>query len=1182
MKTAKGILAGFFCILLVATFLSLPKAEVASGTVFGQVESHTSRYGVDARLATNPTSDAERLSALISLEGANAKWAREIFDWRRFQPSAGELRWSNREVDWFFDYDEATKLEADAGINILGTLVQSPEWDKEAPVDSWLQQWQTFVQSVVTRYGSPGANRIHYWEIWNEENSLAYDHDKTLPKGSSDYVKLLKGSCEAIKKADLQAKVVLGGLAGMTQGDFDDPRVDYFTYLRRLKEYGAWDYFDVVAVHPYWWDGGRADTAAPFRPEDPQPRGPRTTTFKQELAAIAALVEELGPKPIWITEIGWPAGEPPRVSEEQQANYLTRMYVLSYSVPQVEKVFWFNLESREAAEGNYSLMRPDGTPRPAYTAYSVMAKLLEGAELSQIVQDGDNNAYDYRFTKQGENIAAVWNTREPQTYAMSGVDASQVTIVSLDGTSESVALTEGQLTVPIKESPVFVTWSQTSSTCEGCISFASYRTGDLEIYLMNSDGSVVVNLTNNPAGDSQPDWSPDGRKIAFTSDRDGNSEIYLMNADGTGQVNLTNNPARDHQPAWSPDGQRIAFTSERDDGNSEVFVMNADGSNAVALTSRGTWDFAPAWSPDGHYIAFVSNRDESAEVYLMRSDGTGQTNLTNNPAHDYDPAWSPDGQHITFVSERSGNPQIYAMNADGSGQVRLSGDASMPANPTWSPDGRFIAYASYPDGRGDIYVMAADGSNPTNLTNSPTNDIYPAWPPPRILLALAPPGGLGPKPTEQPGPEILWTVGFLYPSEAMSGAVRDADFVRDGKVFLATPDGYPAAYDLATGTQIWQWEDKGTVYGTEPGVVYVVRDDQRLYALDASTGQTKWKAVFHIDKGWYFADWPLWIGSETLHLPFWEYGALGGPTFVTVDKTNGNVLWWSQDRSRIVGVVDQTLVVGLQDSGGNHVIRGLDAATSSEKWQIIYEWYLDGRILGGHLYYQGSAPNDAGAISIDSGNTLWQRSGVVSILDITEGQVYAEGPRVNLEPGELVVLNRQTGEELWTSPSCSAFVGESQGMTILSDEDLGYAWAVEAMTGRQLWENDDLRINRLVGDSRGTLVAMYEDTGRLYYPLLVGLDSATGQRKWRAEVHATQRGVVLGGYLLYGRLSELVFVEPDTGEELNFGLQLPGIVNGVVPYGLLLVQTGDSGAGTLSAIQVPAIDYTVNTPTGQE
>jgi dipeptidyl aminopeptidase/acylaminoacyl peptidase len=84
------------------------------------------------------------------------------------------------------------------------------------------------------------------------------------------------------------------------------------------------------------------------------------------------------------------------------------------------------------------------------------------------------------------------------------------------------------------------------------IAFQSNRDKNLEIYVMNADGSSQTNLTNNPAGDTEPAWSPDGSKIAFASDRSDNWEIYVMNADGTAQTNLTNNSAPDYDPAWSP------------------------------------------------------------------------------------------------------------------------------------------------------------------------------------------------------------------------------------------------------------------------------------------------------------------------------------------------------------------------------------------------------------------------------------------------------------------------------------------------------------------------------------------------------------------------------------------------------------------------------------------------------
>jgi TolB protein len=90
---------------------------------------------------------------------------------------------------------------------------------------------------------------------------------------------------------------------------------------------------------------------------------------------------------------------------------------------------------------------------------------------------------------------------------------------------------------------------------------------------MNADGSNVRRLTNHPAVDYWPVWSPDGKRIAFTSNRDGNYEIYVMNADGSAPRNVTQNPAQDNYATWSPAGKRIAFISNRS-GGYDVYVMD--------------------------------------------------------------------------------------------------------------------------------------------------------------------------------------------------------------------------------------------------------------------------------------------------------------------------------------------------------------------------------------------------------------------------------------------------------------------------------------------------------------------------------------------------------------------------------------------------------------------------------
>jgi len=120
------------------------------------------------------------------------------------------------------------------------------------------------------------------------------------------------------------------------------------------------------------------------------------------------------------------------------------------------------------------------------------------------------------------------------------------------------------------------------------------------IYVMNVDASNPTRLTD--AGGSLCAWSPDGTKIAysyssFSEHRGYDVDVYVMNADGSGKTNLTNDRAIASQPQWSPDGTQIAFTSDRD-GDSEIYTMDADGSEVAQVTKNSdAADVFPDWQP---------------------------------------------------------------------------------------------------------------------------------------------------------------------------------------------------------------------------------------------------------------------------------------------------------------------------------------------------------------------------------------------------------------------------------------------------------------------------------------------------------------------------------------------------------------------------------------------------------
>ncbi|MEY2490841.1 MAG: hypothetical protein QOC70_2783 [Verrucomicrobiota bacterium] len=353
--------------------------------------------------------------------------------------------------------------------------------------------------------------------------------------------------------------------------------------------------------------------------------------------------------------------------------------------------------------------------------------------------------YNFRFDSDKPPVATTatigfFKTGTPITVAILGPNACDV----IPTPTPTPTLTPGVTATPTPTSTPAPTPTPTPTPSpvptpflppagNGKIVFNASRDGNVEIYVMDSDGSNQTRLTNNPAFDTEAAWSPDGTKIAFSSDRDGNFEIYVMNADGSNVTRVTNNPASDGQPRWSPDGTKFVFYSDRD-GNSNIYTMNVDGTNQTRLTSDPAADSDATWSPDGGKIAFSTNRDGNNEIYVMGADGSNQTNLTNNPGSDFNISWSPDGTKIAF--HRSGtNGGIFVMSAYGANQTRLTSTGT-DQFPAWSPDGTKIAYLHRPV-NSEIFVMNADGANQTNLTNHLGEDIRPDWQ--RMALPAAQP-----------------------------------------------------------------------------------------------------------------------------------------------------------------------------------------------------------------------------------------------------------------------------------------------------------------------------------------------------------------------------------------------------------------------------------------------------------
>ncbi len=288
----------------------------------------------------------------------------------------------------------------------------------------------------------------------------------------------------------------------------------------------------------------------------------------------------------------------------------------------------------------------------------------------------------------------------------------------------------------------------------GKIAFISDRDGSSfdQIFLMDSDGSNVEQLTFDETDKSYPMWSPDGTRLLYVADggfgpynNRYNLDIWVMNADGSDPVNLTQYQGNDDDPIWSPDGSRILFVTERFGGAKQLMTMNADGSDQTKLSDEFE-EYNPTFSPDGQQIIFTGTFFYTLNVRYTAEETPedtvppkeyGFTELwdirwseTDRIGKGMMPAWSPDGSYIAFIRTTGNNRHVYLVDVESKGAtvVRLF-DQGLNFDPAWSPDSHWIVFTSTKDGNEELYIMDFGGRFVTNLTDNPANDRQANWQP---------------------------------------------------------------------------------------------------------------------------------------------------------------------------------------------------------------------------------------------------------------------------------------------------------------------------------------------------------------------------------------------------------------------------------------------------------------------
>ncbi|HEX4639426.1 MAG TPA: hypothetical protein VH170_08060 [Chthoniobacterales bacterium] len=213
---------------------------------------------------------------------------------------------------------------------------------------------------------------------------------------------------------------------------------------------------------------------------------------------------------------------------------------------------------------------------------------IDGSEIVQLTRD-DADHEDPVWSPDGRRIAFVLIANARTRIAVMNNDASNIEVLT-----------------PPEHNTIHPNWSADSKKIIYCTNddVEPPKKNTAEIYSIELATKKITPIITGGIN-TYGSWSPDMQQIVFRKIiGDENSEVFLANSDGSNLRNLTNNPFFDGWPAWSPDGKQITFASNRRGHGYQIFVMNADGSSPRLVANTEGRATAPRWSPDGKAIYF--------------------------------------------------------------------------------------------------------------------------------------------------------------------------------------------------------------------------------------------------------------------------------------------------------------------------------------------------------------------------------------------------------------------------------------------------------------------------------------------------------------------------------------------------------------------------------------------------
>jgi dipeptidyl aminopeptidase/acylaminoacyl peptidase len=327
-------------------------------------------------------------------------------------------------------------------------------------------------------------------------------------------------------------------------------------------------------------------------------------------------------------------------------------------------------------------------------------------------------------------------------------------------------------------------------------SFLEEGKTNADIYLMNADGSDIRQLTDNPAADNHPRWSPDGKSLLFLSTRKDGQQAWLLPLEGGEPKQLTNISTEIDNVEWLADGKHFVYTSEvfpeygandndnkkinesmengpiqahmadhlmyrhwtewKDGHRTHTFVYDIETKTSVDV-SPGDWD-APAFSlgtsglavsPDGKEVSFDSNHDPNEQettnkdVFVVSSEGGAPKDITEeNKAYDGTPQFSPDGKYIAYRTQKipayeSDLFRLALYNRETGEKTLLTGKENFD-NWTddfkWAPDSKSIYFLGEVEGHVPLYNINIKTKHIEEIIDAKTIDAFDVSPDGKFIV----------------------------------------------------------------------------------------------------------------------------------------------------------------------------------------------------------------------------------------------------------------------------------------------------------------------------------------------------------------------------------------------------------------------------------------------------------------